>query len=96
MKRTRKGPALVKPAFDEEAILRFAMSDTAETAPMETAAPAPKSGKGKERPTGEEQVSLTLTVRRELYQALAADAQRKGRGVEEHVVKYLGKHFSKK
>ena len=85
MSKERKPAIIKKPVFDEDAVLRFVAAATPAEKPL-----AAKMGKGE---SGHGDVPLTITLKSDLYAALAKEAARKSRTVEEQVRKILAKHL---
>jgi hypothetical protein len=77
-------PSAHKPVFDEESILRFAALGS------EQSAKDPQAGA--DHP---ERHSLSLQLKPEIIKLLRAEADRKGKTVEQIVAKLVSKHLGK-
>jgi hypothetical protein len=86
MSKERKPAIIRKPVLDEDAVLRF----VAAASPAEKQ-PAVKTDKGE---SSNGVVPLTISLKSDMYAALAKEAARKSRTVEEQVRKILSKHLS--
>jgi hypothetical protein len=80
MTKERKKTTVAKPLFDEEAALRFAAGATANAAQDGEIAGG--------------LISVTITLKRDVYVSLEREAAKKERTVEEHLRKFLTKHFA--
>ena len=80
MSKERKQAAIRKPVIDEEAVLRFV---------------AAGAGQSQSEMVDDENVTLTVTIRREVFRAIEREASKKGRSLEETARKALTKQFGK-
>jgi len=100
MKKERKSATILKPIFDEEAVLQFASAGPGQVQPstdrLPKAAPKPPATKksshaGLEMDTRQ----ISLTISKDLYDRIAKEAAHKNRTVEEHLKKHLNKRYEK-
>jgi hypothetical protein len=101
MTRSKSAPAIHKPAFDEESVLRFAAQGAV---PDAVAARGTGGGDPAAGPTGQkgakghgtDRSSITLMLKPEVIARLKDEAARKEKKVdqivEKLVIKHLGKH----
>ncbi len=77
-------PQVSKPVFDEEMVLRFAARAAS------GADRAPPTG-----PAATERTSITLQLKPEIISLLTAEADRRGKSVDQVVAKLVSKHLGK-
>jgi hypothetical protein len=94
MTRSKKMPAISKPLFDEESVVRFAAGDLAQN--TTGAGPSIRNPPG--APSGnpsEDRLPVTLLLKREVVRRLEEEASRKGKSLDQIVSKLVAKHLDK-
>lgn len=96
MTRTKTKPPLSKPVFDADEVIRFAstgpdqMEDVGQAADIAVA-----RGRKSEKKSDANRSDLTLSLLPEVVERLRAEADRKGKTVEQVVEKLVTKHLGK-
>ena len=102
MKKERKSATILKPVFDEEAVLQFASKDPGQTpepstddSPKSTTSKPHATKKGSQPRLETDTRQISLTMSKELYDRISKEAARKHRTIEEHLVRHLNKRYEK-
>lgn len=99
MTRTKTKPPVRKPVFDADEVIRFAATGESRTEDAGAVADAAAQAHGGKRKTGKNldanRTGLRLMLLPEVVARLRAEAERKGKTIEQVVEKLVHKHLGK-
>jgi len=99
MTRTKTKSPVRKPVFDADEVIRFAATGESRTENVGAVADAAAEAHGGKRKTGKSldanRIGLSLMLLPEIVARLRAEAERKGKTIDQVVEKLVHKHFGK-
>jgi len=95
MTRTKTKPPLSKPVFDAEEVIRFASTGPDQVGDVGPAAEEVGRGQKSAKKADANRSGLTMRLSPEVVARLRAEADRKGKTIEQVVEKLVTKHLGK-